>query len=293
VRLYSSSLGTFLSRDPAEEQAGNNLYAFVGNDAVNHADLLGMVIICCDDAESYFSELGLEKGKHYIERSKNDYVAKPGASFDPEGSIERLIVWRMLLARHAFKAKGLKVDGLRTNVRARMKIVERTRIANFNFGQGKLTAEQSKLLRDNPEQFFNSVNGTGLTLGCEAVTMIIFESANKWEHEEIRANDRVWIPGDWGFIRNRAWERDPIAWEPGSIYKGENVIHTGTVAGAEMFWGHFVNGIQPSKSEDAWFYDIKYRWKGGLGGDPKWKNAIKGPGIGLERNSETVPPDKD
>jgi|GEM_PF-2536855 len=41
-RYYSPSLGRFINRDPIEEQGGINLYSFVGNNAVNAWDYLGM-----------------------------------------------------------------------------------------------------------------------------------------------------------------------------------------------------------------------------------------------------------
>jgi RHS repeat-associated protein len=41
-RFYSSSMGRWLSRDPAEEYGGLNLYAFTANDAINHLDIRGL-----------------------------------------------------------------------------------------------------------------------------------------------------------------------------------------------------------------------------------------------------------
>ena len=43
-RFYSPGQGRFLNRDPIEEQGGLNLYAFVGNDPVNHWDYLGLCV---------------------------------------------------------------------------------------------------------------------------------------------------------------------------------------------------------------------------------------------------------
>jgi RHS repeat-associated protein len=44
-RYYSPTLGRFISRDPKEESGGLNLYGFVGNNAINRWDYLGMVEI--------------------------------------------------------------------------------------------------------------------------------------------------------------------------------------------------------------------------------------------------------
>jgi len=91
------------------------------------------------------------------------------------------------------------------------------------------------------------------------------------------------VPGDWGFIRNKAFERDPVAWGSG-IWVGENVIHLGTTGylASEGFWGHLY--IEDVQCEECWFDDIRYRWYHGLGGDPEWIGTIFGPGIGLEPN---------
>jgi RHS repeat-associated protein len=40
-RYYKPSAGTWLSRDPDEEDGGNNLYAMISNDPINKADYLG------------------------------------------------------------------------------------------------------------------------------------------------------------------------------------------------------------------------------------------------------------
>lgn len=43
-RAYSGTLGRWISRDPAGESAGTNLYAYVENDPVNKTDFLGLYI---------------------------------------------------------------------------------------------------------------------------------------------------------------------------------------------------------------------------------------------------------
>ena len=44
-RFYSPSLGRFINRDPIEEQGGLNLYGFCGNNAINHWDFLGQILM--------------------------------------------------------------------------------------------------------------------------------------------------------------------------------------------------------------------------------------------------------
>jgi uncharacterized protein RhaS with RHS repeats len=44
-RYYDPLTGRWPSRDPVEEEGGNNLYGFVGNDGVNNWDVLGTCIL--------------------------------------------------------------------------------------------------------------------------------------------------------------------------------------------------------------------------------------------------------
>lgn len=53
LRPYSPGLGRFVSRDPAEEQGGENLYGFVGNSAVNGVDALGLYLVAFDGTGNY------------------------------------------------------------------------------------------------------------------------------------------------------------------------------------------------------------------------------------------------
>lgn len=43
LRFYSPAQGRFLGRDPVGEQGGLNLYAFCGNDPINHIDYIGAI----------------------------------------------------------------------------------------------------------------------------------------------------------------------------------------------------------------------------------------------------------
>ena len=51
-RYYSPELGRWLNRDPIEERGGVNLYANVGNDAVNRLDLLGLADCGCKTVDA-------------------------------------------------------------------------------------------------------------------------------------------------------------------------------------------------------------------------------------------------
>ena len=51
-RYYNPETGRWLSRDPIEEQGGVNLYGFVGNDGVNHWDVLGLDFIAAGSSRA-------------------------------------------------------------------------------------------------------------------------------------------------------------------------------------------------------------------------------------------------
>jgi RHS repeat-associated protein len=57
-RYYLPELGKWPSRDPIEEEGGVNLYAFVGNDGINHRDALGLYTL--ENAQRELSERGVE-----------------------------------------------------------------------------------------------------------------------------------------------------------------------------------------------------------------------------------------
>jgi uncharacterized protein RhaS with RHS repeats len=49
-RYYSADMGRWLNRDPIGEGGGENLSAFVANDALNHNDLLGLLLTAAEIA---------------------------------------------------------------------------------------------------------------------------------------------------------------------------------------------------------------------------------------------------
>jgi RHS repeat-associated protein len=52
-RYYDPSLGRFINRDPSEEAGGLNLYGFVGNNSINHWDLLGLLDLETPDMNDF------------------------------------------------------------------------------------------------------------------------------------------------------------------------------------------------------------------------------------------------
>jgi RHS repeat-associated protein len=67
-RFYSPSLGRWITRDPIEEAGGLNLYGFVGNNAVNWMDPLGLqfndTLTGSPQLDNYFQEVFNDLRKH-------------------------------------------------------------------------------------------------------------------------------------------------------------------------------------------------------------------------------------
>lgn len=107
-RYYNAETGRWLNRDPIEEQGGLNLYSFVGNDAVNVWDYLGMkqgnVKI---DSGAVRSINQIRNLLNILERTREECACYPDVE---QGIIE---FRRKLLDRKAFKNYFDMVDQIK------------------------------------------------------------------------------------------------------------------------------------------------------------------------------------
>ena len=230
-RDYQPNTGRWLSRDPIGESGGINMYALSGNDLINSIDPLGLTIeVSCP--EEYFKENGITKEMY---ANPDNVYSAIGASGPTSGT--GLILWRMLKTSHKFKAAGLKVDELKKHVGARQTIIDNALKANFVLGVGDPL--NSKRLLNEPQKYFNELNNRGLQIGCTPLSTLIFQTGNKKSNQKTRHTDKIWIPGDWGYIRNLDFIEHPKDWGDDGLLSGENVFHTGISGQDEMFWGHF------------------------------------------------------
>jgi hypothetical protein len=133
--------------------------------------------------------------------------------------------------------------------------------------------------------------------GCDNATRVTFFGGAKVPDDQgigetgyrERAHNYVFIPGDWGYIFNDAYDKDK---EDDGALAGENIIHVGlnplssgmlseSYLWDDLFWGHFSNEltIYPLM---IW-YDIIRGWDSeGKAGIPRLKGTVQYPIIGLE-----------
>jgi RHS repeat-associated protein len=278
-RYYSPSTGRWLSRDPIEEDGGFNLYGFVNSNPVNSTDSLGLVIeTSCDAIDDYLKSLGIS-----YERTGSYHYTFSGTDLGTGDADAKMIVTRMLFAGTVFKVSstgGSATDNLKKHVEARLTIVRNALKANFIFGSNRIKWTG---FHDDPQAFFDKLNNGSTHIACHPLCLIIFETGNKFAGTGMRYRtgptpaNLVWIPGDWGYIINKAF----IPGVTDRIFAGENLFHTGRSAKGEMFWGIDDDGILPSRSESEWFDRVRHGWR--VSGDPEWRDTVAYPLIGLER----------
>ena len=285
---YNATTGKWLNRDPLEEDGGFNSYCFVNNEPVSANDYLGLVIeTSCDAIDDYLKSLGIS-----YERAGSYHYTFSGSNLGTGDADAKMIVTRMLFAGTVFKVSstgGSATDNLKKHVEARLTIVRNALRANFKFGVVHFQIDMEAFKKD-PQAYFDLINNGETTIACEGLARIIFQTGNKFAPTAVRRRSRptpanlVWIPGDWGWIRNKNYGP---GW--GRQYGGENVFHTGRSGDGEMFWGHFTRGLHPAMPE-AWWFDFISHWPGpgGQGGAPEWRDEVFYPTLGLER--PTTPP---
>jgi RHS repeat-associated protein len=278
ARPYNPSTGRWHSRDPIEEEGGQNFYGFVNNNPVSAVDPLGYVIQTTCPIDDYLKSIGVTGYRSNLVNGvyTYDYAGSPDAVTGAASA--KLIVVRMLQTTYVFK-----VADLEKHVAARLTIVNNAVNANFQFGTGNRVLNANDL-NNNPQAYYNQLNNGQTVLACQALSEVIFLTGNGNNTEGRRPYDGVWIPGDWGWIENKAYTQDgdwnnPVTGQNRGL-QGENVFCTGD----DLFWGHFMSGTHSAESESWWFIEIKgWTSNSGKHGNPVWRNYIKYPTTGLDK----------
>jgi RHS repeat-associated protein len=288
-RHYSPRLGRWLSKDAFGESGGKNLHAFVNNNAVNHTDFLGFSIVCDCAFASDLKYYNIEYATQAVGGHKSKFSRSSASSLSPPGGNQRaLIISRMVDSPSMFTLKGKDYDeqlkNLRDHIDTRLGIVQNAQNKQFRYAGGQTpTPFDLQAAMQDPDAYFNSINNPQTALYCLAATKLIFYAAiGVWDAEsQWRSHNGVWIPGDWGYIHNRAREDDPANWEPG--LEGENIIHVGTSGATDQFWGHFSPGVTAYSLEE-WFNGIR-TWPSKDStayGRPELDSEVQYPTRGLE-----------
>jgi hypothetical protein len=223
------SPGRWFSRDPIEEDGGLSLYGFSNNDPLDENDFLGLKIKGCIDR--YLNSLGLRADTDYTKSKDGVYSTDKDFQGTDDNNFSKLVVIRMLKSTTVFSLAGSGENENESNIKkhitARQTIVNNALNANFKFGTG-VPHPTTGFLSD-PQKYFDSLNNGETIIACHSLSYIIFETGNKFNRDGNRNYDAVWIPGDWGYIRNLDYEEHPENWGrdglSGGAWSGENVFH--------------------------------------------------------------------
>lgn len=256
-RYYDDGLGRFMSRDPAGYRDGMGLYNayFIPNGL----DPFGQVIVACSDIEDFLTENNVDGYETEVGLLKNKYKGQP--TYDKGEGADDLrseMLGTMIKSKHEFVIAGLpevNVDNLKLHLRARWAVIHYAKNARFGFApegwelnpeywqpinaQNQLNPNPDKTWR---EGFADLRNQPGkYKLGCHSASIVCLhagahaavgeEKFAKLGHPFLTRQTKDeddWVPGDAGYILNRAAGRI----QPGQ--EGENLIYLGN----DKYWGH-------------------------------------------------------
>jgi hypothetical protein len=141
------------------------------------------------------------------------------------------------LFRVAGSGSGANTWNLKAHVAARARVVKYA--SSFNpvwdeTGNGKLPPDDARPRKgESWADWFQRLNKSSTHVRCAQANAMILLAASEGNIQG-RANDHIYIPGDWAYLKNEAFKDPP--WPTG--YEGENIICMDVVSsGDDKFWG--------------------------------------------------------
>ena len=203
VRWYDSTVGRWLSEDPAE--VGQNLYEYCGNGPTDGTDPSGLTISSHCDIVDYLKDY--VKGMRCTE---DKYFVYHDAQRKKD-SIDAQIIDAMINSSFDFRVKGDKpsecLENIKKNIAARALIVKCTEEKKYGFGAGKKFHEEfttpATAYETNPLDYFNSINNQKSVIGCSwATTVTFYAGLGNWGEDSA-------FPETSYDKRRRAWRLGP------------------------------------------------------------------------------------
>ena len=258
-RWYDPVNGRWTAEDPIAERGGLNLYAMVGNNAVNGVDVLGMIILCYCPLDKAFKEFGVtswtEQGStdalHRYTLTLSDVQDTPD-----DKSIRKLIVIRMINSDTVFEVEHPDCyENFIKHVNRRIEIISNTR--NAKFGWPAESDTENLPPRDpaiDPQDYYNLANNSNTKVGCMEASEICTGGSrppySAMKPYPFGGNPpKLPVPGDTGYFQNTGKVK-------GRSDDGENVIHVGRRKKEEMYWGHLPVGAG-TYSYGEWLQTLK------------------------------------
>lgn len=224
------------------------------------------------------------KGIKNFEKRKSIYFHLGICELDRE----KEIIYDLLSSERSFPVAGttpnLAKNNIRKHVQARKGIVEHTSKGTYKWGvnssikmnpqywqksNNRWGAKPGVSLEDASRDVFENPSGFDYAMACQLATGVTFVAGSgSSSYKELNTNQDDWVPGDWGYIENKAYKDGQS--KPGT--EGENIIYTG----GRQFWGH-PGGNKPI---NEWMCHIQ-KWNNNTG-KPQLEKWRKYTGLGLD-----------
>jgi hypothetical protein len=194
----------------------------------------------------------------------------------------------MLASERNFPVAGSTAERAKTNVdrhvRARKGVVEHTSKGSYRWGvdssinmnprywqkqNDRWGARPDVSLVEASRDVFSNPSGFDYAMACHLATGVTFVAGSgSTEYKETNSKPDDWVPGDWGYIKNRAFRQGRSA----AGTEGENVIYVG----GRQFWGH----PRGNKTLEEWMCHIQKM--NGNTGQPELTKSRKYTAVGLD-----------
>lgn len=247
-RWYFPRDGRWTSRDPIGERGGVNLHGFVDNNPACRIDRLGMDIANCNIDELLKSKNITGYAKTY---APDNSIRYSGAVTSVDG-LESEILQRLIGSSRVFFFKNQK--DLEKHIAARIRVV----------GGARALAVGLQFRGNDPiynKKIFNVVNGNlkafpgvpgedawgdmlsqpdKYAVACGAAAAALLNGFGPSAPCPV-SDSLDWIPGDYGYITNKNWDRKTVT------HEGQNMFYIGS----KQFYGH-ASGVR-IQTGNAWW----------------------------------------
>ncbi|MEN6375918.1 MAG: DUF4157 domain-containing protein [Smithella sp.] len=186
------------------------------------------------------------KGIENFEKRKSAYFHLGICEVDRE----KEILYDLLSSDRNFPVAGTTPATAQNNVgkqvKARKGIVEHTSKGSYRWGvnssikmnprywqkkDDRWGAKPGVSLEEASRDVFDNPSGFDYAMACHLATGVTFVAGSgSASYKESNTNEDDWVPGDWGYIENKAYKEGQS--RPGT--EGENIIYIG----GRQFWGH-------------------------------------------------------
>ncbi len=248
---------------------------------MNTTDKLGLAI--------QISRAHYDKLKKYLKENNVSGYSSDGSLIEGKATYSTEIISEILgtMIRSSYIFEFECMPNLLEHIKARKNIIKLAESKKYYFGAGKdfkavsnnpnvlsypSQIKNHEYYYNNPSESFAALNHSKTQIACWFATKLTMLAGGG---QYVRRHLDIWIPGDWGYIKNmkyhnlgknyeersKIWLNSAKGGSPDNAgYEGENIIYVGH----GKWWGH-ISSKNTIKSLTTWQQDMK-KWKTTFGG---------------------------